>query len=430
VGRADGSGRRVSPADVDDTGADILHVDMDAFFASVELLSHPEARGRPAIVGGRNGRSVVSSATYEARRFGVRSAMPVAKALRLCPDLIVLEPHMDAYRDHSARVMGIFREITPLVEPLSIDEAFLDVAGARKLFGSPMQIAALLRKRVHAETGLACSVGVASTKFVAKLASGQAKPDGLLVIPIAGTLEYLRALRVGALWGVGASTQEALQRLGLRTVGDLADTPVHVLQKTVGEVSGRRLHELAWGIDPRTVETRSVEKSIGREETFEYDVTEMATIRREILRLSDQTAARLRRGGLAARTVSLKVRFADFRTLTRSRTLPEATNVGRRLFEEAAAAFASLDTDGARIRLVGVRAEQLEPAGSESATLWDPDEEWRKAEHTVDQVAERFGRGAIGPASLVGTERATLDLTRTDPNRLDGDSAEGRPDSG
>jgi DNA polymerase-4 len=271
---------------------------------------------------------------------------------------------------------------------------------------------------------------VASTKFVAKLASGQAKPDGLLVIPADGTIDYLRGLPVGALWGVGASTQEGLGRLGLRTVGDLADTPVHVLQKAVGQSSGRRLHELAWGIDPRVVETRSVEKSIGREETFAHDVADIETIRREILRLSDQTAARLRWGGLAARTVSLKVRFADFRTITRSRTLPEPTDVGRRLFEEAASAFAALDTRGQRIRLIGVRAEQLEEAERASAVLWDPDEEWRRAEHALDRVADRFGHGMIGPASLVGVERRPFDLTRTSPDRLDGRAAaEGDPET-
>ncbi len=220
---------------VDDATATILHVDMDAFFAAVELLDHPELRGKPAIVGHPGPRSVVTSATYEARRFGVRSAMPVSQALRLCPTAIILPPHMEKYREYSKRVMTIFSEVTPLVEPLSIDEAFLDVSGARRLLGSPRRIAELIRSRVREETGLTCSVGAASTKFVAKLASGRAKPDGLLVIPASETLAYLRPLPVGALWGVGESTQQSLQRLGLHTVADLADTPLSVLQRAVGE---------------------------------------------------------------------------------------------------------------------------------------------------------------------------------------------------
>jgi DNA polymerase-4 len=401
MGRADGSDRQVSTSAVDDTSATILHVDMDAFFAAVELLDHPEARGKPAIVAHAGGRSVVTSATYEARRYGVRSAMPVSQALRLCPGLILLEPHMEKYREHSARVMRIFSEVTPLVEPLSIDEAFLDVSGARRLLGSPARIAALIRTRIRDETGLTCSVGAASTKFVAKLASGRAKPDGLLVVPASETLAYLRPLPVGALWGVGASTQEALARLGLRTVADLADTPLHVLQKTIGEASGRKLHDLASGIDPRAVTPESREKSVGHEVTFERDVSDGEVLRRELLRLSAQTATRLRAGGLVARTVSLKLRFADFRTVTRSRTLPEATSVGRRIYEESVAAFEALDVAGVPIRLIGVRAENLEEAYGHRLALWDPDEEWRGAERTVDEVSARFGRGSLGPASLV-----------------------------
>jgi DNA polymerase-4 len=401
VGRADGSDRRVTTSAVDDSTATILHVDMDAFFAAVELLDHPELRGKPAIVAHSGGRSVVTSATYEARKFGVRSAMPVAQALRLCPGAVLLEPHMEKYRDYSARVMRIFSEVTPLVEPLSIDEAFLDVAGARRLLGSPARIAALVRKRVSDETGLTCSIGVAATKFVAKLASGSAKPDGLLVVPESETLAYLRPLLVGALWGVGASTQESLARLGLRTVGDLADTPLHVLQKTVGEASGRKLHDLASGLDPRPVTPESREKSVGHEVTFERDVAEAETLRRELLRMAAQTAARLRSSGLVGRTVSLKLRFADFRTVTRSRTLAEPTNVGRRIYEEVVAAYDAMGVEGVPIRLIGVRVEQLAEAEGGRLALWDPDEEWREAERTIDEVSARFGRGTIGPASLV-----------------------------
>lgn len=403
VGRADGSDRRVTTAEVDDSAATVLHVDMDAFFASVELLDRPDARGKPAIVGHAGGRGVVTSATYEARRFGVRSAMPMSQALRLCPTAIILPPHYEKYTEYSRRVMEIFHEVTPLVEPLSIDEAFLDVAGARRLLGSPRRIAELIRARVVEETGLTCSVGVAGTKFMAKLASGRAKPDGLLVIPPSETLAYLRPLPVGALWGVGASTQASLERMGMRTVADLADAPIAVLQRAVGDAGARRLHDLANGRDARRVVTESREKSVGHENTFGVDVDDADTLRRELLRLSGRVGERLRRHGLEGRTVAIKVRFSDFRTITRSRTLAEPTNVGRRLFEEAWQIFEALALDlrATPIRLIGVRAEQLLDAGGDALALWDPDEEWRETERALDAVSARFGRGTIGPASLV-----------------------------
>lgn len=407
MGRADGSQRQVSASDVDDSEAAILHVDMDAFFASVELLERPDARGKPAIVGHAGGRGVVTSATYEARRYGVRSAMPMSQALRLCPNAIILTPHYERYTQYSAAVMDIFHEVTPLVEPLSIDEAFLDVSGARRLLGSPRRIAELIRSRVFEETGLTCSVGVAATKFMAKLASGRAKPDGLLVIPRAETLAFLRPLPVGALWGVGASTQASLERMGLLTVADLADAPLHVLQKAVGEAGGQRLHDLANGRDARRIVTESREKSIGHENTFGTDVGDLDILRREFLRLSGRVGERLRKHELVARTVAIKVRFSDFRTITRSRTLAEPTNVGRRLFEEAWDVFGALRLDVRQtpLRLIGVRAEQLLDAGGDALALWDPDEEWRETERTLDAVSARFGRGAIGPASLVRRSR-------------------------
>jgi len=418
VGRADGSQRQVSAADVDDSEASILHVDMDAFFASVELLERPDARGKPAIVGHAGGRGVVTSATYEARRYGVRSAMPMSQALRLCPNAIILPPHYERYTEYSRRVMDIFHEVTPLVEPLSIDEAFLDVSGARRLLGSPRRIAELIRSRVQEETGLTCSVGVAATKFMAKLASGRAKPDGLLVIPRAETLSFLRPLPVGALWGVGASTQASLERMGLLTVADLADAPLHVLQKAVGDASGRRLHDLANGRDARRVVTESREKSIGHENTFGTDVADADILRRELLRLSGRVGERLRTHAMVARTVAIKVRFSDFRTITRSRTLAEPTNVGRRLFEEAWDVFEALGLDVRQtpIRLIGVRAEQLLDAGGDALALWDPDEEWRETERTLDAVSARFGRGMIGPASLVRRSRDADDEERDGRN--------------
>lgn len=414
MGRADGSDRRVTTADVDDHDATILHVDMDAFFAAVELLDRPDARGKPAIVGHTGGRGVVTSATYEARRFGVRSAMPVSQALRLCPTAIILPPHHEKYTEYSRRVMGIFHEVTPLVEPLSIDEAFLDVSGARRLLGSSRRIAELIRSRVQEETGLTCSVGVAGTKFLAKLASGHAKPNGLLVIPPGEALAYLRPLPVGALWGVGASTRAALERMGMRTVADIADAPLPVLQRAVGEASARRLHELAQGRDTRRVVTESREKSVGHENTFAVDVDDADLLRREVLRLAGRVGERLRGHTLVGRTVAIKVRFSDFRTITRSRTLAEPTNVGRRLFEEAWDVFETIGVDlrATPVRLIGVRAEQLVEAGGDALALWDPDEEWRETERALDAVSSRFGRGVIGPASLVSRGKGSEDVGR------------------
>ncbi|MET0975017.1 MAG: DNA polymerase IV [Leifsonia sp.] len=400
MSKQDGSSRQVNETPVDDTGADILHVDMDAFFVSVELLSRPELRGTPVIVGGTGPRSVVAAANYEARRYGVNSAMPMSLALRRCPRATVLSGSYALYQQYSRQVMEIFQDATPLVEPLSIDEAFLDVSGARRVHGSPSEIARMVRARVHDETGLTCSVGVAASKYVAKVASGRAKPDGLLVVPVAETRAFLRPLPVTAMWGVGPATEQTLVRLGLKTVGDIADTPLDVLRSTLGEALAHKVHALANGVDPRSVTTHREEKSIGRETTFTYDVTDENEIRRAMLFQSDDAAARLRAAGLVARTVVLKLRYTDFTTFTRSRTLAEPTNVGRRIYEEAIAAWESSGAVGRRIRLVGVRVEQLGEGGS-ALGLWDPDEDWRDAETAVDEVTARFGRGMIRPAALL-----------------------------
>jgi DNA polymerase IV len=401
VSKQDGRGRQVSLEPVDDPQATIMHLDMDAFFASVELLERPELVGLPVIVGGRGARSVVTAATYEARKYGVNSAMPMSVALRRCPNAIVLEPHFDRYRHFSKLVMGLCLDVTPLVEPLSIDEAFLDVAGARRLLGTPWQIGTELRRNVFAETGLHASIGVATTKFIAKLASGLAKPDGLLVVPGPATLGFLHPLPIGALWGVGAKTAEELERLGLRTVGDVANTPLTTLTRALGAAAGHKLHDLAWARDPRSVNTIREEKSVGHEVTFEYDVTDPAIIRRELLRMSDQVAVRLRKAQLVGRTVVLKLRFGDFTTITRSRKLEEHTNLARRIYEEVIDVYRTVERADARIRLVGVRMEQLAPATDAALGLWDTDEGWRDAEHAIDAVSARFGRGLVQPAALV-----------------------------
>ncbi len=401
MSRQDGSARQVSDESVDSSTATILHIDLDAFFASVELLDRPELTKVPVVVAARSARSVVTAANYPARRFGARSAMPLAQALRLCPQAVVLEPHFEKYRHYSTMVMAVFDEVTPEVERVGIDEAFLDVAGARRVLGSPAAIGALIRRRVLETTRLTCSVGAASTKFVAKVASGLAKPDGMLVVPAEDTLAFLHPLPVAALWGVGPSTEESLLRHGLRTIGDVAALPLTTLQHLVGEASGARLHQLAQGIDPRTVSSRVTEKSVGQEVTFEVDVTDPQLLRRALLRQSSEVAARLRSAGLVGRTVVLKLRFADFSTITRSRTLGEATYLGRRIFEEVRVVYDQLG-EHRPVRLIGVRVEQLASSTDRQPALWDPDAGWREAELTIDEVSEKFGRGALGPASLLG----------------------------
>jgi DNA polymerase IV len=390
----------------DDTGCTVLHVDMDAFFASVELRSRPELRGQPMVVGGRGSRSVVLAATYEARAFGVHSAMPMGRARRLCSSLIVIEPHRSRYEEASRGVMEVLRSITPLVEPLSVDEAFLDVAGAGRRLGSPRQIAELIRARVADEQGLPCSVGVATTKFVAKLASSRAKPDGLLVVPAQSVLAFLHPLPIGALWGVGERTEEVLTRLGLHQIGDIAATSESTLISALGQAAGAHLHALAWGRDERRVVTSEPERSVGAEETFAHDVDDVAVINRELLRLSERCATRLRAAGQVSRTVSIKVRFADFTTITRSRTLREPTDVSRVVYDTARGLFDALDRKGALIRLVGVRAEGLSQASDTpyQLALAGGDEEWRAAERAVDLATARFGSGAVRPAALVERE--------------------------
>lgn len=400
MSKQDGSTRHVSAESVDSTTSPILHVDLDAFFASVELLEHPHLVDRPVVVAHDSVRSVVTAANYPARKYGVRSAMPLSQAKRLCPSAVVLEPHFEKYRHYSRIVMSIFDDMTPVVERLGIDEAFLDVSGAGRVLGDPATIAKLIRERVRTETGLACSVGAASTKFVAKLASGRAKPDGLLVIPASETLGFLHPLPVSALWGVGAATEQMLQRHALHTIGDIAVSPRDALQRALGPALGAKLHDLANGIDPRRVTPERVEKSAGHEMTFETDVTDGELLRRELLRLSTRVAARLRAQGLEASTVALKLRYADFTTISRSHRLATPTDLARTLYSEARAL---LDAVGEHppVRLIGVRAEQLAEAGGAALALWDTDEGWRDAERTVDGVTKRFGVDSIRPASLL-----------------------------
>jgi DNA polymerase-4 len=387
----------------DDTGCTVLHVDMDAFYASVSLRSRPELHGLPVIVGGAGSRGVVLSATYEARAFGVHSAMPVMRARRLCPQAVVVPPDHEAYAEVSHGVMEVFRSVTPLVEPISLDEAFLDVRGASRRLGGARAVGEWIRATVEDEQGITCSVGVATTKFVAKLASARCKPDGLLVVPPGEVVPFLHPLPVGALWGVGEKTETVLRGLGLNLVGDIANTPLSTLQRALGPAAGAHLHALSWGRDERRVTPLEPDKSVGAEETFPVDIDDPAVIHRELLRLSERTAARLRAKGQVGRTVSIKVRFADFTTLTRARTLKESTDVGRTVYETAVGLFDALGLERARLRLVGVRVEGIQDADQapRQLLLGERDVGWREAERAVDQAARRFGAGAVRPAALV-----------------------------
>lgn len=392
------------PADGSGPDADchILHLDMDAFFASVEQLRRPEARGRPVIVGGTGPRGVVSSADYLARAHGVHSAMPMARATRLCPEALVYPPDGSAYRRVSEAVMDILRSVTPVVQPLSLDEAFLDVSGARRRLGGPVRIAAMIRERVRAEQRLTCSVGVAATRFTAKLGSTHCKPDGLLLVPTAHVRGFLDPLPVGALPGVGDKAERTLARLGVRTVGQLARYEPDLLRMELGNKAGTRLAELARGVDESPVVPESPDKSVGAEETFPEDVADPEAVERELLRLAEKVGRRLRSSGQVGRTVSVKLRRGDFSTITRSRTLAEGTDVAREINAVARELYASSGLRGVPMRLVGVRVEGVVPAGRAHRQLALGEEEsgWRDVERVMDRVTERFGPGAIQSAVL------------------------------
>ena len=388
----------------DDAGCAVLHVDMDAFFASVEIRERPELADKPVVVGGTGGRGVVSSANYIARTYGVRSAMPTAHARKLCPQAVFLPPTFELYTAASSGVMAIFREITPLVEPLSLDEAFLDVSGAlRRLRMTPGQIGELVRTKVSAEWGITCSVGISATKFVAKLASGLAKPDGMLVVPKTDILAFLHPLPVSALWGVGKKTAERMSAIGLNRVADVAAMPLPRLRRAIGNAAAEHLHALANGHDDRAVVPESAEKSVGAEETFEVDQTDREVVKQELLRLSERTASTLRRRDLRGRTVSIKVRFTDFTTITRSRTLIVATDGTQEIYRTACRLLDEQTPPGA-IRLIGVRVEQLDEggAGGEQLFLDAPERGWRDADQAADLARAKFGGGAVRPATLLG----------------------------
>ena len=380
----------------------ILHVDMDAFFASVSIKDNPKLKNK-AVVVGAGVRGVVLSANYEARKFGIRAAMPVGRAQRMAPHAIFIPPDHQRYSEVSEKVMEIFRDVTPHVEPISLDEAFLDVTGAQRLLGTGREIATMIRAKVEQEQGITCSVGIAHNKFIAKLASQHCKPNGMLEIPEDRILTFLHPLPASAIWGVGPKTNEQLEKLGLRTVGEIAHTPRSTLIRALGEATGASLYELSWGRDYRDVEPAEVDKSISAAETFDTDIEDQEIILREFLRLTEKATYRMREKDFSARTISIKVRFADFKTITRSKTVPLPISATHEVFDVVKNLFLALKLDRARLRLVGVSLDGLEDGvdGNEQLILGEREKGWRQATAAIDKASARFGQGSVRPARLL-----------------------------
>ena len=383
----------------------ILHIDMDAFYASVAERDDPTLRGKQVVVGA-GARGVVLSANYAARKLGIRAAMPVSRAQRMAPQAIFVTPDHSRYSEISARVMQIFHSYTPLVEPISLDEAFLDVTGSRKLMGTGREIGEKIRGQVAETEGITCSVGIATTKFIAKLASQHCKPNGLLEIAPDRVLEFLHPLPVAAIWGVGPKTNEELQRLGLRTVSDIAHTPRSTLIRALGEGAGASLYELAWGRDYRDVTPDEPDKSISAAETFAEDLDDPDEILREFLRLIEKATSRMRSRGLAAQTISIKVRFADFKTITRSKTVDLPIAGVQESYEVVKKLYLALKLDRARLRLVGVSLENIidQSDAPHQLLLGEREKGWREATEAIDRATARFGKGSVRPARLVDPE--------------------------
>jgi DNA polymerase-4 len=385
----------------------ILHVDMDAFYATVEVRRDPALAGRPVLVGGTGGRGVVASASYEARAYGVHSAMPMAQALRLCPDAVLVSPDFAAYQRVSARLRELFLAVTPLVEPLALDEAFLDVGGSVRLFGPPERIGALLRRRIAGDLGLPASVGVAPNKYLAKLCSGKAKPDGLLHLRAVDVDRFLAPLGVRDLWGVGEQTAARLQRFGIATVADVRATPVPTLSRLVGAAAADQLARLARGQDARPVVPYEPARSVSAEETFDRDVDDPEVLRRELLRLAEKVARRLRRGGLAGRTVTLKLRYANFSTVTRARTSATPTDQATVLYATAGELLDALRLERVRVRLIGVGVTNLATADASRQLELFADDRWGRLERAADRARSRFGETALTRGALLDGDPET-----------------------
>ena len=381
--------------------ATILHVDMDAFYASVEERDNPKLKGK-AVVVGMGKRGVVSAANYEARKFGIRAAMPIYKAKALAPHAVFIAPNMARYTQVSEQVMEIFEDVTPYVEPISLDEAFLDVTGARRLLGSGQEIADQIRKRVEKELGITCSVGIAHNKFIAKIASGHCKPNGVLEVDPEKMLEFLHPLAANEIWGVGPKTNELLEKMGLFTIADIANTPRTTLVRVLGQANGSSLYELAWGRDYRDVVTEHIEKSISASQTFDVDLYQQEEILKEFLRLTEKSADRMRGKGLATNTISIKVRFTDFKTISRSKTLDLPTTGTQEIFEVVKALYLGLNLDRVLIRLVGVSLDSLvENDDVKQMVLGERTSSWQQADRAIDRVKAKFGRASLRPARLV-----------------------------
>jgi DNA polymerase-4 len=393
-----------------DGSAGFVHVDMDAFYASVEMRRRPDLRGQPVIVGGEGERGVVAAASYEARAFGIRSAMPSTRARRLCPHAVFLPGDHRHYSEVSAEVMAIMRDVTPLVEPLSLDEAFLDVRGVVRMLGRPREIASRLRARILVEQELTASIGIASTKFLAKLATERAKPraspdgpihgSGIHEVEAGGELEFLHRLDVSELWGVGPATLARLSRMGIETVGDLASLPESRVVAALGTGVGGHLHRLSRGVDDRPVVVDRPPKSISQEETFARDLVTRTEIDREAIRLADALASRLREANVRARTIAIKVRFADFETITRSVTGVEPIDGARAIVDRVRELLTEVDpTPG--VRLFGVAGSGLVDASTRQLTFDDVAEPNQgQADEVIGRIKSRFGERAIGPAVL------------------------------
>lgn len=375
----------------------IVHVDMDAFYAAIEQLDNPELRGRPVIVGGDpEGRGVVSTASYEARKFGVHSAMPAAQARRLCPQGIFLRPRFARYEEVSQQIRQILYRYTPLVEPLSLDEAFLDLTGTEKLLGPAEEVAREIKQKIFQGTGLACSVGVAPNKFLAKLASDLGKPDGFLVVREGEELGFLRDLPIERLWGVGEATARRLRGLGISTIGELQALPLEELLARFGR-SGRLFSELARGIDRSPVVPDRSARSLGAERTFPEDIADPAELKRVLFKLSEEVGQRLRGERLKGRTVQLKVRFADFSTITRATTLDRPTAMSERIFEEVERLFSERVELKQGVRLLGVQVSRLLGEAEEQLPLFQDEREARSAEleRLIDELRARFGKEVL-----------------------------------
>jgi len=387
----------------------ILHLDMDAFYASVEMLDRPELVGQPVIVGGSSNRGVVSAASYEARKYGVHSAMPLVAARKLCPQVVFLPVRMARYRELSEEIMAIFHCFTPLVEPLSLDEAFLDVTASRSLLGDGETIAREIKRLVRKETGLTVSAGVAATKLVAKIASDLQKPDGLTIVPPGQEREFLAPLPIGRLWGVGSATAKILTMMGVRTIGDLARMPLPLLTARLGTSHGEHLHLVAQGIDEREVEPGQGAKSIGNEETFDKDLRERHMIERELLALSTKVARRLRRHAVCGRTVTLKVKYHDFKQITRSVTLPSATCDEGEIYATIKALLIKTEAGRVPVRLLGVSVSGLttDEAGQQLSLFAATQKKSGKQQElhaAVDRITDKYGQQAIKPATLLEGE--------------------------